>query len=71
MAADLILAPEAEEDVAAAYSWYENRRVGLGEDFFSALEAAFEGIRRQPEMHPTVHAGYRRALIRRFPYAIF
>ena len=27
--------------------------------------------RRWPEMNPIVHEGYRRSLIRRFPYAIF
>ena len=26
MAADLIFAPEAEQDVAEAYAWYEGRR---------------------------------------------
>jgi hypothetical protein len=32
MAAELIIAPEAEQDIAEAYDWYESRRVGLGED---------------------------------------
>ncbi|MGH9631312.1 MAG: type II toxin-antitoxin system RelE/ParE family toxin [Bryobacteraceae bacterium] len=71
MRADLTLAPEEDEDIAAAYAWYESRRIDLGEDFLSALEAALEGIRRQPDMHAIVHEDYRRALIRRFPYAIF
>jgi plasmid stabilization system protein ParE len=29
------------------------------------------GLRRWPEMHPLVYKGCRRALIRRFPYAVF
>ena len=33
MAAELILAPEAEQDIAEAYAWYESRRAGLGEEF--------------------------------------
>jgi len=33
MAAKLVLAPEAEQDIAVAYDWYEMRRPGLGEDF--------------------------------------
>jgi len=24
-----------------------------------------------PEMHPIIHKNYRRALVRRFPYAVF
>jgi plasmid stabilization system protein ParE len=71
MAAELELAPQAEQDLAAAYDWYESRRIGLGEDFLSAVEAALESIRRQPDMHTIVHEDYRRALLRRFPFGIF
>jgi plasmid stabilization system protein ParE len=70
MPAELILAPEAELDVAEAYAWYEKRRAGLGEDFLSSVDACLEGIRRQPEMYPLVYEMYRRALIRRVPFAI-
>lgn len=45
MAAELILAPEAEQDIAEAYGWYEGRRLGLGEDFLSCVDACIEGIR--------------------------
>jgi plasmid stabilization system protein ParE len=71
MAAKLAVAPEAELDLAQAYVWYESRRIGLGEEFLSSVDACIEGIRRQPEMYPVVHEAYRRALIRRFPYAVF
>jgi plasmid stabilization system protein ParE len=71
MAAKLIVAPEAEQDVADAFGWYEGRRPGLGEDFLSCVDACVQGIRRAPEMYPAVHESYRRALVRRFPYAIF
>lgn len=71
MAADLIVAPEAELDIAEAYGWYEGRRAGLGEEFLSSIDACMESIRRQPEMYAVVHEGYRRSLVRRFPYAVF
>ena len=71
MAAELVVAPEAEADVAEAYAWYGHRRIGLGEEFLSSVDACLEGIRRRPEIYPVVHEAYRRALIRRFPYAIF
>jgi plasmid stabilization system protein ParE len=64
MAAELIIAPKAEEDLQEAYAWYERQRVGLGEDFLSSTL-------RNPEMHRVVHENSRRALIRRFPYALF
>jgi plasmid stabilization system protein ParE len=71
MPADLLLAPEAVMDLADAYSWYEERRSGLGEEFLTCVEATLESICRSPVMYSIVNADYRRALVRRFPYAIF
>lgn len=71
MAAEVILAPEAEQDIAEAYAWYEGRRPGLGEEFLSCVEACIEAIGRTPEIHSLVHENYRRGLVRRFPYAVF
>jgi hypothetical protein len=39
MAAKLIIAPEAEQDIDEAYTWYEGRRIGLGEEFMSCVDA--------------------------------
>lgn len=71
MAVELIIAPEAAQDADEAYSWYELQRRGLGEEFFGCLEAAFEFIQRNPLMSSLVANGYRRKLLRRFPYAVF
>ena len=40
--------PGAEEELAAAAEWYEDKRPGLGADFVAAVDAAFEGIRARP-----------------------
>jgi plasmid stabilization system protein ParE len=71
MAARLILAPEAHQDLADAYAWYEAQRVGLGEDFLACVDACIQAICREPEMHAIVAEGCRRGLVRRFPYAVF
>lgn len=71
MPVELVIAPEAELDIAEACVWYEGRRAGLGDEFLSSVDACIESIRRRPEMYPIVHEVYRRALIRRFPYAVF
>src|SRR5438034_11548579 len=71
MAAELIIAPEAQQDLDEAYDWYEDRRAGLGEDFLSSVDACVQGICRMPMMYAVVHENYRRALVRRFPYAVF
>ena len=50
MAAELIFAPEVQQDVDEAYSWYEDRRPGLGEDFLSCVDACIQVICRMPEL---------------------
>lgn len=71
MAAKLIIAPEVEQDLAEASAWYESHRASLGEEFLTCVDACIASILRVPEMQAVVHAQYRRALVRRFPYAVF
>jgi toxin ParE1/3/4 len=71
MAAELIIAPEAEEDIAKAYAWYEGQRAGLGEEFMSCVDARIQAIARMPGMHAVYYETYRRGLVRRFPYVVF
>ena len=71
MAVEFILAPEAVQDIAEAYGWYEGRRIGLGEEFLGSVDACIEAICRTPAMHARIDGNYRRGLVRRFPYAVF
>ncbi|HEV8714891.1 MAG TPA: type II toxin-antitoxin system RelE/ParE family toxin [Candidatus Binatia bacterium] len=71
MVKQLRILPEAEQDAADAYDWYEERQPGLGEEFLRCVDVCVQSIRRNPEMYGIVHETYRRALVRRFPYAIF
>jgi len=67
----LILLPEAVQDITDAYAWYENQQPGLGEEFLRCVEACLLAMKRNPDMYAVIHETYRRALVRRFPYAIF
>lgn len=67
----IVYAPEAAEDVAEAYAWYESREPGLGEDFLRALAACIATLQRHPLLYPEAVDEFRRALLRRFPYEIF
>jgi plasmid stabilization system protein ParE len=71
MARGLVIAPEAANDIAEAYEWYEDRRRGLGEEFLSAVDASLQRILRTSDIYSVVYETYRRALVRRFPYAVF
>lgn len=67
MLPELVLAPEAEQDIFEAYSWYEERRHGLGDEFLSCVDACLQRIRRLPDAVAPVRKTYRRILVRRFP----
>ena len=67
----MTILPEAEADLANARDWYERRRAGLGSAFLLSIEEVLERIRRTPEMNSVVHRDVRRALTRRFPYAVY
>lgn len=71
MAADVIYAPEAEQDISDAYAWYEGRSPGLGEEFLRAVDACISAIARSPKAHQIVYQSYRRGVVRRFPYVVF
>ncbi|MDH3207724.1 MAG: type II toxin-antitoxin system RelE/ParE family toxin [Gemmatimonadota bacterium] len=62
---------EAAADVAAAREWYDEQRVGLGDEFVSALERMIEMVGQLPEAFPEIAAGHRRALLGQFPYALY
>lgn len=67
----LVFRPEAEAEVLDARSWYERERVGLGVIFAVAVEATFTAILQNPLTYPRVKGDTRRALVRRFPYAVY
>ncbi len=71
MAVDHVVAPEAEEGLSEAYAWNEDRRFGLGEEFLSSADACIQRICPNPEIYEIVFESYRRAMVRRFPYAVF
>ena len=62
---------EAVADLEHARDWYERQRSGLGVDFLRALEQVVELISLHPEGFPELAPGLRRALLNRFPYAVY
>jgi toxin ParE1/3/4 len=63
--------PAAEAEILEAHAWYEHGTEGLGLEFMRAVEACLANIERHPKAYPIVHRELRRALLRRFPYALF
>ena len=71
MSSRLCVRPEAERDLEDAATWYAEERPGLGQEFLDEAVRAFEQIAEEPRLYPFVHRTTRRALIRRFPFAVF
>lgn len=66
-----VVRPAADADIAEAALWYEARSIGLGAEFLRAVDTCFEEIRRNPEHFPQIYKSSCRALLRRFPYAVY
>ena len=60
-----------EADVEAAFNWYEREEPGLGFEFLEELRAAYQRILDSPLGYQDLRQGIRRALTRRFPYAVY
>ena len=67
----LVVRRAAEADIADAALWYEQRAPGLGAEFLRAADVTLAEVARMPERFPAVYRESRRALLRRFPYAIY
>lgn len=63
--------PEVEDDVIAAYAWYEEKAPELGEEFLQVFYAYAGSILQNPLLYPKVHLDFRRRLLIRFPYAVY
>jgi len=70
MAKSVTLTPEAEQDSDEGYFFYESRRIGLGREFLTAVDACVQSIARNPKIYQVLYKDYRRAVVRRFPYAV-
>ena len=60
-----------EADIEAAFDWYEGEELGLGLEFLEEVRSAYDRILDRPFKYQDLRSGIRRALTRRFPYAIY
>ena len=67
----VVIRPETENDLKEAFSWYEDKRKGLGYNFLLQVDAGIKFIERNPEVSPAEYKGTRKLLIKRFPYKKF
>lgn len=59
MALPVVFRRRVGRDLAGAYGWYEQQRIGLGEQFLAAVNASFDAIEQFSEMFSPVHGDVR------------
>jgi toxin ParE1/3/4 len=64
------LLPSAEEEMTEAALFYETANAGLGDDFLDDIQHAINTARLNPEHGAKIGIGFRRILVRRFPFSI-
>ena len=67
----LVSEPQADLDIEAVFNWYEKEQPGLGIEFLDELRATYDRIVAGPFKYQHLRSGIRRALLRRFPYAVY
>jgi toxin ParE1/3/4 len=50
--------------------FYDKAATGLGDDFLDDVQFAIDSVREYPELGASVPYGFRRVLLRRFPFTI-
>lgn len=71
MTYEILIRPEAENDILDASKWYQEQLDGLGLDFLSILSETFKYLVEYPNMFPIEYKDVYRFLVRRFLFAIF
>jgi len=62
--------PDAEQEFNDAIDYYEDIEKGLGYDFAVEIANTLARITAFPKAWPVIENGIRRALVKRFPYAV-
>ena len=67
----VVFLPAAQIEATEAQDWYESEAAGLGARFRRELDYTAERLAANPFQFPVLLRDIRRALLRRFPYALF
>jgi plasmid stabilization system protein ParE len=69
----LRILPRALMEIDAAAIWYADRRAGLGTQFLHEVDVMIDRVTAAPQRFARARESerYRRALLHRFPYALF
>ncbi len=67
----LVFRPEVREELNEAHSWYESQKSSLGDEFLDCVDETVNLICQMPESYAVTYRDVGRAIVRRFPYAVY
>lgn len=62
--------PEATEEVAEIFAYYEGEKVGLGHRFLLALNECYRSLALNPLSRSKRKGDFRHAMVHKFPYRV-
>lgn len=63
--------PEADAELTEARHWYSHHRQDLDLEFMQCIDDVLAQVVSNPRFFPVVYRNLRRAVVRRFPFAVF
>ena len=67
----VVLEPAAQSDLRQAAAWYGSQRPRLDDAFLTEVSRTLSGLQEEPSRYAVTTPGLRRALVRRFPFAVY
>lgn len=71
MRREVIVRPEAADDIRDIHAWYEQISPAFAARFIRHLDEAIDRVREWPLIYQAVYRTFRRVPLRRFPYSVF
>ncbi len=62
--------PDVINEIQSSYDWYQLQVDGLGDDFITELESAFNTVLSIPLTWPKFGTSHHRFLLSRFPFSV-
>ena len=66
----LLFHPDVASEIKSSFDWYQEQADGLGDDFITELESAYEAVAELPQTWPRFQRGFRRFLLTKFPFSV-
>ena len=67
----ILIESSASLEIEEAAKWYEAQQIGLGIEFVLEIDIAITKVQENPKLYFKSYRGIRRALLHKFPYAIY